>query len=774
MKTKRLPAAGAFLPYADLIDRAKTHDFSGCAGADLASALRESNAADRRFAVLKELVRRVTGLSLFDTQLSTAYSLLQGKIAELPTGEGKTLAAVVAAVCFALDGRRVHILVYNDYLAKRDWRENRGIYELCGLKAGFADQHSTKDQRKAAYACDVTYVSAKQAGFDFLRDFMAQDPGEVVFPEFDVAIADEADSIMIDECTTPLVLAGESPQVFDIAKDADECIRTLTTDDFELSHIEHQVWLTEKGIERVEEFFGLDLYEEESLAVLSAVQSALEAHHLLTCDKDYIVRDNTVQLVEETTGRVILYKRYQDMLHRAAELKEGLEPAPLAMVYNSITMQNFLRLYKTLCGMTGTAATSAKEFESAYGLAVDVIPPHTPSIRADHEAAFYMEESAFLQGVVGLTRDCYNRRQPVLVGTKSVADSETLSRMLDSFSIPHSVLNAKNDEEEAKLIAQAGSPGQVTISTNMAGRGVDIRLGGVNEEFRDEAVAAGGLYVVGVGVNASERIDNQLRGRAGRQGDPGQSRFFVWLMDKEFSARMSPLEMVKAEIGGAEKRADAVRRVQRMMEGDASEARYTLNRFSAIVELQRARITLLRNEILCGSRYFGFLENANPERYRQALREAGLHGIKRAEQQLALHYINSHWAQCLDTFDGVRRGIHFTAMGRDVKIFPGEGNVFGEYARIVLDLCGKMSDNIKQDIISKIETLPITCEGIDMEGAGLSSGTTTWTYAINENVFQFSALRRVYDFYAGKLSGENGILTRYYRRKRDRKMRYLI
>ncbi|MDR0489982.1 MAG: accessory Sec system translocase SecA2 [Oscillospiraceae bacterium] len=768
MKTKQLPVSGASIPYADLIECAKNHRLTDRTNEDLAIALKETNATDQRFAILKELILRVSGLSLFDTQLSTAHSLLNGRIAELPTGEGKTLAAVVAAICYVLDGRHVHILVYNDYLAKRDWSENRSIYEICGLTAGFADQHSNNEQRKAAYACDVTYVSAKQAGFDFLRGFMARKPDEVIFPPFDVAIADEADSIMIDECITPLVLAGEMPHVHDIAKNADECIRMLTADDYELSHTEHQIWLTSSGIERAEEYFELNLYEEDNLPVLSSVQNALEAHYLLARDKDYIIKDGMVQLVEETTGRVILYKRYQEMLHRAVEYKEGIDPAPLTMNLNSITMQNFLRLYKTLCGMTGTAVTSANEFESTYDLFVDVIPPHTPSIRIDHEDAFFMEEADFFKGIIAQIRECNDKKQPVLVGTKSVADSEHLSLLLKNVHISHNVLNAKNDEEEAKLISQAGSPGQVTISTNMAGRGVDIRLGGVNGEFRNEAIAAGGLFIIGAGVSSSKRIDNQLRGRAGRQGDPGQSRFFVWLMDKELSDRMSPLERVKIEINDGGKRDKAIRRIQRMIEGDAADARYTLNKFSAIVEQQRVRLAELRNDILNGSRYFGFLENANPERYRQALREAGLTGIKRAEQQLALHCINDHWAQCLDTFDSVRRSIHFTAIGRDQKIFPGDGNVYSEYARIVVDLCGKMSDNIKRDIISKMETLQITGAGIDMEEAGLNSGTTTWTYAISENVFQFSVWRHVYNSFADGYSGDNGIMTKYYRKKRGR------
>jgi len=497
------------------------------------SCLKESNETELRFAIIKELVMELKGLSLFDTQLRAAYALLQGEIAELPTGEGKTLAAVVAAICYVLDGHNVHILVFNDYLAKRDWSENRDIYEACCLTVGFVDQHSTTEQRKSAYGCNITYVSAKQAGFDYLKDFMAQSEDELVFPAFDVAIVDEADSIMIDECTTPLVLAGEVPHGKDIVKSIDERIQTLSPDDYALSHTEHKAWLTDKGLETVEKYLGIELYEEENVTILHDIQNALTAHYLLTRDKDYIVKDGVIQLVESTTGRVTLNKRYPELLHRAVEIKENLTPSPLTMIYNSVTMQNFLRLYKVLCGMTGTAATSANELQSTYGLGVDVIPPHTPSMRIDHEDVFFTDHDAFIQGVMDQVCDCYSRKQPVLIGTKTVAESEMFSERLDNVGIPHYVLNAKNDEAEAALIAQAGKPGHVTISTNMAGRGVDIRLGGNDKRLHMETADAGGLFIISVGINPSERIDNQLRGRAGRQGDVGESRFFVWRKTSE-------------------------------------------------------------------------------------------------------------------------------------------------------------------------------------------------------------------------------------------------
>ncbi len=310
------------------------------------------------------------------------------------------------------------------------------------------------------------------------------------------------------------------------------------------------------------------------------------------------------------------------------------------------------------------------------------------------------------------------------------------------------------------MIAQAGSPARVTISTNMAGRGVDIRLGGANEQLREEAVNAGGLFVVGVGINASERIDNQLRGRAGRQGDPGESKFFVCLDDADLSCRMTPLEKVRAEIGNTKRKRNAVRRVQRAMEGEAADARYTLGRYSGVVEVQRARLSQVRRAVLNGTEYFGCLEMEDPARYDAVLPAAGTDGIKRAERQLALFFINRHWAECLETVNTVRSSVHFMIMG--------QRNPLDEYNRIVIGLCDQMLDNIKRDITEQMKTLPITSRGVDMEKSGLSGGTTVWTYAVDESLTQFNVLHRVVKSTRERISGENGILTKYYRKKRDR------
>jgi preprotein translocase subunit SecA len=412
--------------------------------------------------------------------------------------------------------------------------------------------------------------------------------------------------------------------------------------------------------------------------------------------------------------------------------------------------------------MTGTAATSASEIKSTYGLDVDIIPPNTPSRRVDHDDVFFTCPDAFIKAIMNQIHDCYSKKQPVLIGTKSVAESEMLSNLLNNARIPHHVLNAKNDEEEAAIIAQAGKPGRVTISTNMAGRGVDIR---------PETLSTGGLFIISVGINPSERIDNQLRGRAGRQGDIGESRFFIWLNDADLTNRMTALEKVKAEIGSSKKRVNIVRQLQRKMEGELAEARYSLNRFSDIVEEQRLGLSAQRMEILKGKQYFAFLEKANPEKYQEALRTAGIDGIKRAEQQLALHFINKYWAEFLDTLEDVRKGIHFIGLRNDSLtslISGGQSAALHEYTRIVVTQSEQMLQNIKQSIIEKMQTLPITKNGINLSEAGLHGGTTTWTYAIDESATQFNSLHAVAKNIRSKWSGENGILTNYYRRKQKK------
>lgn len=768
MKTKTTPSAVVSLPYADSISSVNNFNFSDVPNEKLLGTIKE-NSIEQRYAIIKELIKRVTGLSLFDTQLSTAYSLQHARIAELPTGEGKTLSAVVAAACYALEGHRVHVLVFNDYLAKRDYLTTKEIYHLCGLSTGFIDQYSTQLQRRAAYTCDVTYVSAKEAGFDYLRDFLSMDMGDIIFTEFDVAIVDEADSILIDEGRTPMVLAGELPQESDRAVEIDRCVAKLGAEDVGINVNEHQVWLTEAGINHIETMLKISIYAEENAEVLGCVQYALEARYLLHRDVDYIVKDESIRVIEPTTGRVIINKRYPDLLHRAVEAKENIAPAPQTILYNSLTMQNFLLLYPTLCGMTGTIATSAKEVEKTYGLQVDIISPHIPCIRIDHSDVICAHASDHIKTIVQQIKQAHERSQPVLVGTKSVAESEKLSLHLNEAGIAHEVLNAKNDEAEAIIIAKAGEPDRVTISTNMAGRGVDIKLGGVDECLREKAVAAGGLLVISTGINSCIRIDNQLRGRAGRQGDPGESRFLICLEDNELVSRMSAFQRVRAEHGKEKYRQNIVRRIQNQIDGEAAEARYMLKRGAAALEYQRRVITKWRNEILSGKQYMAYLESNDPQKYKQLCAEAGTYGVKRAEQQLTLYYIIRHWANHLTLMDEVRGGIHLTVAGQkdplaEYYFMTGQKDTFEEYYLAAVRSYEQMMVDIQNAVLNGMTTLPITKDGIDMDKAGLSSGTTTWTYDVDDRINQFSALREVVRKTQAKTTGENGVLTKMYKK----------
>lgn len=758
---KSSPSVVTVLPYADLIGCTKNFQFNDVPNEALLIALKEKS-TEQRYAIIKELVKRTKGLSLFDTQLSAAYSLQHGRIAELPTGEGKTLSAVVAAVCYALDGHRVHLLVFNDYLAKRDFMTNEELYRLCEVSVGYIDQHSSPAQRRAAYACDVTYVSAKEAGFDYLRDFLSMDMGDIVFPRFDVAIVDEADSILIDEGRTPMVLAGEMPREKDRVIEIDRCVAKLRAADVGVNTIEHQAWLTETGIDRIEAMLKMNIYAEENAEILACVLNSLEARYLLQRDVDYIVKDGAVRIVESTTGRVIQNKRYPDLLHRAVEAKENVDPAPQTILYNSLTMQNFLLQYPTLCGMTGTIATSAREVGDSYGLQVDVIGPHTPCIRIDQPDIICPHASDHSNAIVQQIRQAHINKQPILAGTQSVAESEELSRLLAEAGIAHVVLNAKNDEAEAELIARAGEPGRVTISTNMAGRGVDIKLGGSDESQRETAVAAGGLLVIGTGINPCVRIDNQLRGRAGRQGDPGESRFIICLENNDLTSRMSAFQRVRAEYGKEAYQQNIVRRIQKQLDGEAAEARYMLKRYASVLEEQRCIVSKWRNEVLSGERYMAYLESHNPQKYDALCTAAGTYGVKRAEQQLTLYHIIQNWANHLTLMDEIRESIHLMVIARKDPLV--------EYYRAAIDSYEQMMGDIQNAVLEGMATLPITKDGIDMEKAGLGGGTTTWTYDIDDSANQFNALRAVMRRAREKLTGDDGVLTELYRQWKGAKM----
>ncbi len=701
-------------------------------------------------ALVSEVIYRTLGYRLFDTQIATAVSLLSGHIAELPTGEGKTLAAVLAAAVLAISGRKVHVLVFNDYLAKRDCQLSKPIYEFLDLPADYLQQSTPIAERHIIYRCPVVYVSAKEAGFDFLRNFLCQDKADFLDFEQDCAIVDEADSILIDDAKIPLVIAGAVPEDLVSPVSVSDAVSRLKSTDVEVNAPAKQAYLTDDGIRRIEHLLQItDLFAKENINVLTLVNAALQARFLLLRDKDYLVKNNSILIIDELTGRVSENRRYPDVLHTAVEAKEKLSLSCSSMIYNSITLREFLLRYQSLCGMTGTIQSAAEEIRSAYGLCVDIIPPHKPCVRIDHNDVLFRTNEAKMKTVASEIKRAHLTGQPVLVGTQSVKESEQLSSLLTEDEIAHAVLNAKNDEKEAELIAKAGEPYRVTISTNMAGRGVDIKLGGANEQNKEKVLAAGGLYVIGTGLNRSVRIDNQLRGRAGRQGDSGESRLFLSLDDpllKQYSIMEDPrVKNSSEQVITNQGVLKLVRKYQKYTEGEDAEARYMLGRYSYIQEQQRKVITSVRNSILLEEKQPELMESRDPGYYQTLVATAGTGGVRKAERQLALYFINLRWAQYLESMEHVRDGIHLTLIGGK--------NPIDEYHRIAITAFEEMLQDIRNDVLSAMKRYRITAEGIDMEANGLSGATTTWTYMIDDSNTQFSRIPYLMKSASNKIKG---------------------
>ena len=478
------------------------------------------------FAMVREVGKRTKNMRHYDVQLIGGMVLHEGKIAEMKTGEGKTLVATLPVVLNAILGKGVHVVTVNDYLAQRDANEMRPIYEFFGLSVGIIVSGMEDYERKKAYEADITYGTNSEFGFDYLRDNMVYDYSQKVQRGHYYAIIDEVDSILIDEARTPLIISGPANKRVENYLKADEVAKQLEKDkDFTVDEKDRVILLTEEGIKRAEKFFGVDnLYTPENAILAHHLDQALKANYLFQEGKDYIVRKGEVLIIDEFTGRIAEGRRFSEGLHQALEAKEGVEVQEESQTFAEITYQNYFRMYEKLAGMTGTAQTEATEFLEIYGLEVISIPTNKPVIRKDLNDLVYKTEEEKFEAVVNKIKELHKKGQPVLVGTTSVEKSEYLSRSLRKEKIPHTVLNAKNHEKEAEIIAEAGIKGAVTVATNMAGRGVDIKLGeGVKE--------LGGLYIIGTERHESRRIDNQLRGRSGRQGDPGVSQFYLSLED---------------------------------------------------------------------------------------------------------------------------------------------------------------------------------------------------------------------------------------------------
>ena len=602
------------------------------------------------FATVREASVRTTGMRHFDVQLIGGIVLHQGKIAEMRTGEGKTLVATLPSYLNALTGRGVHVVTVNDYLASRDAEWMGQIHRFLGLEVGCIQNDMDDFERQAAYAADITYGTNNEFGFDYLRDNMKFDLTTCVQRGHYYAVVDEVDSILIDEARTPLIISGPSDEATDKYRNADAIIPHLNkgedvegkkTGDYVVDEKAHTAVLTEEGVDKAERLLGVgNLYEPSNMELLHCVEQALKAHTLYRLDHQYVVQDGEVIIVDDFTGRLMKGRRWSDGLHQAVEAKEGVEIEKENQTLATITLQNYFRLYQKLSGMTGTAETEAAEFGSTYKLDVIVIPTHMPMVRTDHSDVIYRTLPEKWDAVIEEIKDCYDKGQPALVGTVSVENSELIARRLLKEGVPHNVLNAKYHEREAEIVAQAGRKGSVTIATNMAGRGTDILLGGnpdfmareflkqeevdpdeatedqwnsafvrakrIVEDEHNEVVQLGGLHIVGTERHESRRIDNQLRGRAGRQGDPGSSRFFLSLEDDlmrifagdKVKALMQRLGMEKGVAIESKMVSKRIAAAQKSVEGRNFETLNHVLEYDDVMNRHRETIDGLRRQLM--------------------------------------------------------------------------------------------------------------------------------------------------------------------------------
>lgn len=581
--------------------------------AEFRSRLKDGQTLDdilpEAFAVAREATKRALGMRQYRVQLIGGIVLHQGKIAEMKTGEGKTLVAVAPCYLNALTEDGVHVVTVNDYLADRDAEYVRPVFELLGMSVGSILQGMSPVDRYNAYRCDLTYGTNSELGFDYLKDNMVKHIGNKVHKKLNFCIIDEVDSILIDEARTPLIISGPGEQINELYYRADDFIRTITEDDYDLDLKEHTVALNEKGFKKAEQFFKIrTITHLNNMAIYHHINQALAAHKLMNLDDDYVVKDGEVFIVDEFTGRIMDGRRFSDGLHQAIEAKERVEIQSDNKTMATVTYQNFFRLYEKMSGMTGTAKTEEAEFEETYKMNVVQIPTNKPVIRKDLDDKVFLTEKDKFNAVVEEIKRINKTGQPILVGTATVEKSELLSNMLKMAGIKHSVLNAKNDKHEADIVKQAGKIGSVTIATNMAGRGTDIKLGDEDKDEEIKVKELGGLYVLGTERHEARRIDNQLRGRSGRQGDPGVSIFYVSVEDemiklfggeaiKKITKRLKP---DKDGAVGSKSLSKKIEEAQKGIEGKNFQQRKEVLQYDNVIDKQRKVIYGERDKVLMG------------------------------------------------------------------------------------------------------------------------------------------------------------------------------
>ena len=707
------------------------------------------------FALVCETAYRTIGERPFETQVKAAVAMHFECVAQLKTGEGKTLAATMPAYLNALSGKSVHILTFNDYLAKRDALWMAPIYEFLGLSFGYISASDDSSTRRETYKKDIVYITAKEAGFDYLRDFLALSPDDIVHRSLDFAIVDEADSILIDEARIPLVIAGSMPEEQVSDSEIAEIAAQLEPDHVKIEQDSNTVFLTEKGLLFAEEKLEIEnLYDEENFTLLTRVNNAVHAQFMLVRDKDYIVKNGEIKIVDEFTGRIADNRHYPEGMQMAVENKEGLAVKERGTILDQITIQHFIENYSKIAGMTGTAEPAKDEFYEMYKLEVEAIPTYKTCIRIDNPDLCFTHREAKLNAALDLIESAHAKGQPVLIGTISVMESEEILAMLQERGMKNiNLLNAKNDEMEAEIISKAGYLNSLTVSTNMAGRGVDIKLGeGVPE--------VGGLLIVGINRNDSMRIDDQLRGRAGRQGDVGESRFFVALDDPimlKYNIRSLVPEYEYPENTDAPIENKTVlremQRIQKISEGAAFDARKSLLRFSSLNAEQRKIVFEWRTALLKDERQ---PKLDTPEQYAEMPEE----NMLKAKKKLLLYFINRHWSDFIDYMAYVKEGIHLNVVGGK--------NPIDEYHRTAIESFKNMREQIIIDANQILETAEISPDGeISLEKEGLNAPAATWTYLLDESVDQFSALGRIVKSFTNQVKGALFSVTKIFG-KRDK------
>ncbi|MBC6761419.1 MULTISPECIES: accessory Sec system translocase SecA2 [Corynebacterium] len=700
--------------------------------ADLADFARQhATDAPELLAALREVSQRTLSMRPFDVQLQGALALMEGDVIQMATGEGKTLSGALAAAGFALRGHRVHSVTVNDYLAGRDAQWMQPLFGFLGLSVAAISPQDGPGERRKAYAADIVYAAVNELGFDVLRDRCAPAIEDRVQSPADVAIIDEADSVLVDEALVPLVLAGNEPGTAPTGQITDVVRRLQLGDDYTVDEGRRNVFLTDTGAARVERLLGISsLYDAEHVGTtLVQVNVALHAHELLQRDVDYIVRDGKVQLIDASKGRVAELQRWPDGLQAAVEAKEGLQVSEGGRILDSMTIQQLVGRYDVTCGMTGTATSAGDQFREFYGLHVSVIEPNVPCVRDDEPDRIYATTDDAFAALVDEVVELNGTGRPILVGTRDVAESERLADALVLRGIESSVLNAKNDELEAQVIAGAGDIGRVTVSTQMAGRGTDIRLGGADESNRDAVVERGGLCVIGLGKHRTDRLDNQLRGRAGRQGDPGSSVFFVSLDDPVISegAAGETLSVLPEDDGRVrDKRAyQFIDRAQRVTEATMLSIHATTWKYNKLIGDQREILDERREKLLTTTAAWEELSKLASARAKEVEAAVGRDVAEDAAREIMLSHLDRGWSDHLADLDDLRESIHLRALAKESPI--------DEFHRAAIGAFKNLVNNAVTESVQTFQEVEIDSDGAHLEDTGLARPSSTWTYMVNDN-----------------------------------------